>query len=269
MKICSDCGQKAEKKDKVCSACGGALTEKNRVGFIAAIIIMIVLIGGAIGYGIYQFTDESEAPAADVKEKNEPKEEETSDTLTEEEEEEVKALAEEALELIVIRNQDALMDKMGDSNPQAPSNADVVSKLRSYNEVAEKFESLIDSLEITEEQKKELKEYGYEKVNAVYAKFCAEGIRNVKVNSNGMVVASAKADILNTSDVEYNLIYNKIAEYSAGKELNDMTAEEIKSVIDKLFNDIESYIVDTDVVLQYKKVDEDWKINYVGISAAE
>ena len=114
---------------------------------------------------------------------------------------------------------------------------------------------------------------------------------------NGVIAVSAKATLLDVTGDTYKALYTAPGNYAkfadvecpeikevmteeetaavakadedAKAAIKVKTIDELKVVADNVFAAIQACVVDTDVAFQYKKVGEDWKINYVGISAAE
>lgn len=208
----------------------------------------------------------------------------------------VRPLAEEALALVVARDAEALLPKLTDEDPAVDPGKSLVAKCNSYAAVITKFEAQVDTWEISDELKAEVKAYAATKADEVLASFKAEGVKDV-TDMSGVITASAKAQLLNVTGDAYKAIYTAPGNYAkfAGVECPEikevmteeetaavakadedakaaikvMTIDELKVVTDNVFAAIQDCVVDTDVAFQYKKVNNEWKINYVGISAVE
>ena len=226
---------------------------------------------------------------------------------------EVRPLAEEALELIVKRDQETLLTKLSDPDPVVDPGKSIVAKFDAYAAVLTGFEAQVDTWEITDELKAEVKAYAVAKADAVLASFKAEGIQSV--NTVGAVVnANGKAKLLDVSAKEFDYGYAELytapgnmaefvgvdfggahpakkvlpsatpeevtansdiaakctaADADALAKIKTMTIDELKVVTDNIFAKIDTYVVDTDVSISYKKIDNAWKINSIGISAVE
>lgn len=208
----------------------------------------------------------------------------------------VRPLAEEALALVVARDAEALLTKMTDPDPTVDPGKSVVAKFNSYAAVLTSFEAQVDAWEISDELKAEVKAYAATKADELYASFKADGIKDV-TDMSGVIAVSAKASLLNVTGDVYKAIYTAPGNYAkfAGVECPEikevmteeetaavkkadedakaaikvMTIDELKVVADNVFAAIQDCVVDTDVAFQYKKIGNDWKINYVGISAVE
>ena len=208
----------------------------------------------------------------------------------------VRPLAEEALALVVARDSETLLTKLTDEDPTVDPGKSVLAKFAEYDAVLANFEAQVDTWEISDELKAEVKAYAATKADEVLASFKADGVKDV-TDMSGVIAVSAKANLLDVTGDAYKALYTAPGNYAkfAGVECPEikevmteeetaavakadedakaaikvMTIDELKVVADNVFAAIQACVVDTDVAFQYKKVGADWKINYVGISAAE
>lgn len=208
----------------------------------------------------------------------------------------VRPLAEDALDLVVARDAENILTKLTDVDPAVDPGKSVVAKFDAYAAILTNFEAQVDTWEITDELKAEVKAYAAAKADEVLASFKADGVKDV-TDMNGVIAVSAKAQLLNVTGDAYKALYTAPGNYAkyAGVECPEikevmteeetaavakadedakaaikvMTIDELKVVADNVFAAIQACVVDTDVAFQYKKIGNDWKINYVGISAVE
>ena len=224
--------------------------------------------------------EEAEAPAADT---TVPKE--------------VTENATKALDLLVAQNQEELLKNVVDPDPTAAANSSFISKLTAYAAVPTNFATQVEAWGLADDVKAEVNKYAETKAADLYRAFKANGVKS-SVKSGEIVTVNAKAALLNVTGEEYSLIYSpaNMAKYTGVEyptvadpaapteeetaaiaaadaevkaKLAAMTIDELKVVTDNVFEALKAQVVDTDVAFQYKKIDKDWKINYIGISAAE
>lgn len=225
----------------------------------------------------------------------------------------VRPLAEEALELFIKRDV-KLYEKFTDPDPTVAPAKNVADKYTAYDALITNFEAQVDTWEIPDELKAEVKEYAKKKADDVYTKFQADGIQNVNVVGN-VISASGKAKVLSITAKEYEYSYAELytapgnyaafvgvdfggkqpakkllstatedeiaanaaikdaciaADAEAKEKIKVMTIDELKPVVDKIFEKAGSYVVDAAVSFQYKKNDKgEWKISNFMVSEAE